>query len=83
MLKCKDISALSSDHIDGELPWTKRLAVYWHLFICVHCRRYLRYFRLSVFITEKPASNTPDEKAIDSIMKKVKAADANNSSPKR
>lgn len=36
---CAQIKEELSDCIDGELPWTRRLAVKMHLWLCEGCRR--------------------------------------------
>lgn len=48
MLKCRDISLLASDYIDGRLKWHKRLSVTLHLMVCPPCRGFMANFRLAV-----------------------------------
>jgi glutaredoxin 3 len=48
MLSCKELSEKASDYLDGELsPWG-RMQIRLHMFLCEHCRRYLRQMRLAV-----------------------------------
>lgn len=42
MLTCKDISKKSDQFVDGELSFRQRVAVGFHLLMCVHCRRYMQ-----------------------------------------
>ncbi len=42
MLSCKDINQKASQYIDSELSFSQRLAIGFHLLMCVHCRRYMR-----------------------------------------
>lgn len=40
IVTCKEVSrALASDELE-DAPWTRRLAVRFHLLMCRHCRRY-------------------------------------------
>ena len=40
MVTCKEVArALASDELE-DAPWTRRLAVRFHLLMCRHCRRY-------------------------------------------
>lgn len=48
MLSCKDINSDADQYIDGELGFTHRLAVGFHLLMCVHCRRYIRQLTLTI-----------------------------------
>ena len=45
MLKCRDIVQHADALLDQELGFRRRLAVRIHLFMCVHCRRYVRQLR--------------------------------------
>lgn len=38
MLKCRDVTAMASDWLDGELTTTERMKVRLHLMMCRHCR---------------------------------------------
>ena len=40
MLKCRDMTELSTAYMEGALDWRGRLAVVWHLAICSRCRAY-------------------------------------------
>lgn len=43
MLKCRDVTELGSDHLDGHTSAAKKLQVQLHLMICKHCRRFMRH----------------------------------------
>ncbi len=47
MLKCRDVTALGSDHLDGHTSTAKKLQVQLHLKICKHCRRFVRHLNRS------------------------------------
>lgn len=47
MLSCKDITRLASDYEDLNLGFRDRMQMRLHIFICVHCRNFMKQFRLS------------------------------------
>jgi predicted anti-sigma-YlaC factor YlaD len=48
MMTCRDVAALASAHLDGELAWSRRIGIRVHLAMCVHCRRLVRQLRVTV-----------------------------------
>ncbi len=48
MLRCKDIVANATDYVDEQLSWRQSMAMALHLLMCGHCRRFIKYFRLSL-----------------------------------
>lgn len=46
MLKCRDVVNEASHYLDHGQPWTRRLRLQFHLFICIRCRRFVRHLRL-------------------------------------
>ncbi|TDT44152.1 putative zinc finger protein [Halospina denitrificans] len=38
MLKCREVTALASDWLDGDLTTAQKLKVRLHLMMCRHCR---------------------------------------------
>lgn len=46
MLRCKDVVERASRYIDGEMSWSRRLGMRLHLMMCIHCRRFMRQFRM-------------------------------------
>jgi len=71
MLKCRDISELSSDYIDGTLPLHKRLQVRLHLFMCTHCRRYLQHFQTTVDLIAKLKNPKTSQQKIEAVMDRI------------
>jgi predicted anti-sigma-YlaC factor YlaD len=45
MLSCKEVTELATDYLERDLPWSERLKVQVHLWICRYCRRYLDQMR--------------------------------------
>lgn len=50
MLSCKDVTKLADDLVDKKLPWSTRLSVRIHLFICYRCRAYVDQLKKTVAI---------------------------------
>ncbi len=72
MLKCKDISAMSSDYVDNKLSFRGKLNFYLHLAMCVHCRRYIRQFKM-MLSGSKHLNNEPlEDDEVDRILAHVK-----------
>lgn len=44
MLNCKQVVTIVST--EDSPKWRRNLRVRWHLFICVHCRKYVQHLRL-------------------------------------
>lgn len=63
MLKCRDVTAVASDYLDRNLTLRQRVGVWWHLLICVHCRRFLRQLRTVVGMLRRrePRYTQPSE----------------------
>lgn len=40
MLSCKESTHLISEALDQPLTWRRKLALYFHLMICIGCRRF-------------------------------------------
>jgi hypothetical protein len=62
MLSCKDITDHANAYLEKDLPFSKRLSVRLHLFVCVNCRRYMQQLRITIqtlgLMKEEPP---PDE----------------------
>lgn len=48
MLRCKEIVARSSDYLEGDLSRWQVVNYKLHLMMCVHCRRYIKHFRVAI-----------------------------------
>ncbi|HFE36913.1 MAG TPA: zf-HC2 domain-containing protein [Gammaproteobacteria bacterium] len=65
MLRCKDIGKLSSDYIDNNLSPIMRLKIKIHLFMCHHCRDFIRQFSLTVEALNDLKAPLPENKRLD------------------
>lgn len=87
MLKCRDITLVASDYVDGQLRWRKRLAVILHLIMCPHCRRFMTNFRAALTVIRGQAPPPPDarqlttfQRAVDRALDKRVPGDTHNDS---
>jgi len=62
-MKCKDVSASASSYVDGELNFVDRARLRAHLFICVHCRRYIQQLGATISLVRGRQWVAPDEDA--------------------
>lgn len=64
MLRCKEIVARSSDYLEGDLSRWQVVNYKLHLMMCVHCRRYLKHFKIAIESAARVArKKLPDEQA--------------------
>lgn len=48
MIQCKDVTEEASEYLDGDLPLSKRIGLFFHLLICSCCRNYLQQIRNTI-----------------------------------
>jgi hypothetical protein len=65
MLSCKDLAHKhASDYVDGQLGWNKKFSVWFHLLICVHCRRFvIQLRRVPSLLAARPSIRPLDSEA--------------------
>ena len=73
MLNCKQVNELAGDYHSGELSLVKRISVYVHLLMCVHCRRYVKQLGVTIDSVKtlaegSPCSDDEIEKSVNSIL---------------
>ncbi len=59
MLSCRDVSQLTSDYLNRDLPWQRRLAVRMHLLMCEGCTRYVAQMRAALALLRRIGGETP------------------------
>lgn len=74
MLMCKDLAAIASDYIDGELPVLQNMSVRMHLMMCRHCRTFIGNLRASTDLLKAHSSAQPNEELIRRIDERVAKA---------
>ena len=73
MLSCKQVVADADHLIAGEPTLHKKMAIWLHLIICVHCRRYLRQLRLLLRSLPHLKSRSTDEQ-VDAVWARIRAS---------
>jgi anti-sigma factor RsiW len=62
VLKCRDVSELATDYMEGALPAHRRLAVRLHLMLCAMCRNYLdQLHKTRRLLADRPMPPPPPE----------------------
>ena len=60
MLRCKELTELVTDYLEGQLPPAQRVSVSLHLSSCQHCRAYLSQMKSLVkLLRQLPAESGP------------------------
>lgn len=85
MLKYRDIHDRASDYLEKRLSWRARIQFRLHLFICVHCRNFIRQMRTTVTalagLKKSPDSGTIDNQ-VTLLLRQSQSA-ASGSIPKK
>ena len=63
---CKEVSRLTSQAMDENLPWTKRLGMRLHLMMCVWCRRNSEQLQLVRDLARKQSASQTKENKLSS-----------------
>ncbi|BFM10103.1 hypothetical protein R50072_02560 [Simiduia litorea] len=64
MLTCKKIVEQSSEYREGNMTLAQRLNFKLHLYMCLHCRRYLKHFETTITVASQCAKKSlPDAEA--------------------
>lgn len=60
MFQCKDVTEEASNYLNKDLPWGKRVGLFFHILICSCCRNYLQQLKQSISLLSKvkPAEQT-------------------------
>jgi hypothetical protein len=85
MFSCKDVTEKANQYIDSELPFSQRLNMRLHLFVCVNCRLYLKQLQTTIQVLgrmRKPEAAPTSEAKVNEIVEKLKKEkQAGNPSP--
>ncbi len=86
MLTCRAFDEFIVDYLDHELPWSVRISMRLHEFLCRDCRAYLADYRRTIelgqSVFDDPESEVPDSvpqelvKAVIERLKKNKGSGA-------
>ncbi|MEJ2239399.1 MAG: zf-HC2 domain-containing protein [Gemmatimonadales bacterium] len=79
MLTCEQVTAKASAFVDGEVSLRERVGIRLHLAICVHCRGFLRLFRL--LITRLSRQDEDVEVSEQLVAQVLNAIDSSETAP--
>lgn len=71
MLKCKELAEQSSDYLDANLAFSKRLSLAFHLLICGKCRAFVQHLSKSIAYFNALPEPRMDEASAKAIAKKA------------
>lgn len=61
MLKCNEIVDNATDYLDKQQSWGKNMVMALHLLMCGKCRRFIKYFKLSIQSLQKKQTITQED----------------------
>ena len=64
MMKCRDIHEHASEYLESRLSWWGRTRFGLHLFVCQHCRNFIRQMTLTLN-TIRGLKKHPDDTAVE------------------
>ncbi|NPU91063.1 MAG: hypothetical protein HPY82_04050 [Gammaproteobacteria bacterium] len=71
MLRCRDVAREASNFVDGPVTWQHRLALWLHLFYCVHCRRFMRHLKILRRFNGQRPQPPADPATVNRVMDRV------------
>jgi len=54
LLTCREVTEDADDYLAGDLAWWARLQFRMHLFMCRHCRRYMKQVEAAIRLVQQP-----------------------------
>ncbi|MBN49075.1 MAG: hypothetical protein CMN85_05990 [Spongiibacteraceae bacterium] len=74
MLKCSELVERSDALLAGELSWRQRMSFRMHLFMCRHCRRYVK--QLERLLRAIPGMHgKANEAEVEQVMRRIREDD--------
>ena len=71
VLKCKDVTELATDHMEGALPLRQAMAMRLHLALCSFCRRYFRQLGQTVGLLHAMPVPAPEPGLEEAILSRL------------
>jgi hypothetical protein len=75
MPSCREVTEKASEYVEKEMSFWQRLGFRLHLFICVHCRHYVKQLRLTIGALgrmQQESTPSPNEDEIKDIVQQLK-----------
>ena len=74
MLSCKQLTELATDYLEQDLPWSKRLQVQLHLWMCSHCRGYLDQMRKVIGLLRRLPTEPAPPNLVEELLPQFREA---------
>lgn len=71
MLMCRDLVKQADVYLAGDLPRMQRWSIRMHLFMCRHCRRFMRQFELLLQLLPR-LKREADDATVEKVMTAVR-----------
>ncbi|MCC6719322.1 MAG: zf-HC2 domain-containing protein [Acetobacteraceae bacterium] len=71
MLRCRDVTELASDLLEGGLPLRARLVLRLHLALCSMCRAYVDQLRKTRALLGRSRFSPPDPATEDALIARM------------
>ncbi len=72
MLKCRDVTEMTTDYLDGSLTLPHRMGMRWHLSICSFCRRHIKQVRATISLLRAmppdPVAQSTEDRIVASVL---------------
>lgn len=80
LFSCEHATARMTDHLEGALPWPKRLAMWGHLALCAGCRAFLKGLRAVPLLAreafqEPAALPAAGGASLDAVLSRIRAGE--------
>lgn len=73
MLSCKDVVNNASDYLNGDVPLMRRIGIWIHIAMCVHCRRYYQQITQSINSVSVIKPQEQDDTDTDQLARDLQA----------
>lgn len=74
MLTCKELTEWATDYLEEDLPWSQRLRVRMHLWMCRNCRRYLDQMRTVISLLGRLPTEPAPPKLVEELLPRFREA---------
>jgi predicted anti-sigma-YlaC factor YlaD len=68
MLSCRQLTEQSTDYLERHLGFWGRSRVRVHLFVCLHCRRYLKQIEQTVGMLKELPRERPSPSLTEAVL---------------
>jgi anti-sigma factor ChrR (cupin superfamily) len=74
MLGCQQLTELSTEYLEGSLPFWRRMQIRVHLGICKHCRNYLAQVRSTIHALQRLPRAEPSDAMRTALLERFRSS---------